>query len=464
MANLLADESLWSKKSATLSDNVWTLAVTGSYSETPNGNINTNAIAEGDTLKATVAYNITAYDSYINDVLYFVVYLDGASNVVHTIYTLGDDLPASGSFDIDIDVSNAWGVSIGAGTSETDDPQFNAAYGYESFGTITLTIPPTGPTAEFSDTVSELTATFVDASTQGTNAITTWAWDFGDGSTSTAQNPTHTYAAGGTYAVSLTVTDSIGLSDTATGSVTVSGPLMCSFNCTCDDPNPSRTLAELRAEMMRRLGFSTLTANPPPGMPELLNSFLQGAQRSLYRQYPVLRTERFYTWDMVAGTRFYDLDANADTCTKQLDPRMISWAGLSEGCDNWRSLVCGIPPECYQNADERGIPYRYEIRQCIEVWPAPDVDTYKLRIKGDFGLEPFEADTDQCTIDDEAVFLFALARAKAHYGQPDANTYQTDATNYIRNLAAGAHQTRRYVPGECVATAMPKPIWVPKEY
>jgi hypothetical protein len=199
-------------------------------------------------------------------------------------------------------------------------------------------------------------------------------------------------------------------------------------------------------------------------MPELLNSFLQGAQRSLYRQYPVLRTERFYTWDMVAGTRFYDLDANADTCTKRLDPRMISWAGLSEGCDNWRSLVCGIPPECYQNADERGIPYRYEIRQCIEVWPAPDVDTYKLRIKGDFGIEPFESDDDKCTIDDEAVFLFALARAKAHYSQPDAANYQTDASNYIRNLTAGAHQTRRYVPGECVAPAMPKPIWVPKEY
>ena len=32
-----------------------------------------------------------------------------------------------------------------------------------------------------------------------------WSWDFGDGGTSTAQNPTHTYATPGTYSVTLTV-------------------------------------------------------------------------------------------------------------------------------------------------------------------------------------------------------------------------------------------------------------------
>lgn len=241
-------------------------------------------------------------------------------------------------------------------------------------------------------------------------------------------------------------------------------PGECNFNCECDDPNPSRTLAELRTELMRRAGMSAMTANPPPGMPELLNSFLQSSQRMLYRQYPVLRTERFFTWDMVQGTRFYDLDANRDACTKKLDARMLSWVGISDGCDEWRPLVCGIPPECYQAADQQGVPYRYEIRQCIEVWPAPDSDIYKLRIKGDFGLEPFEEDEDQCTIDDEAVFLHALARLKAHLGDPDARNYQQDAIDYVGYLTAGAHLTRRYVPGECPEPPLPKPIWVPKVY
>ncbi len=47
------------------------------------------------------------------------------------------------------------------------------------------------------------TLTFYDASLGG---VLTWAWDFGDGSTSTAQNPTHTYLADSTYTVTLEIT------------------------------------------------------------------------------------------------------------------------------------------------------------------------------------------------------------------------------------------------------------------
>jgi PKD repeat protein len=56
--------------------------------------------------------------------------------------------------------------------------------------------------------------------------ITEWAWDFGDGGTSTgaAASTTHTYGAIGTYVVRLTVTDSAGRTGTATVSVSVSTP------------------------------------------------------------------------------------------------------------------------------------------------------------------------------------------------------------------------------------------------
>jgi PKD repeat protein len=43
-----------------------------------------------------------------------------------------------------------------------------------------------------------------------------WLWDFGDGATSTEQDPTHTYTSAGKYTVSLTVTNSEGLAATAT--------------------------------------------------------------------------------------------------------------------------------------------------------------------------------------------------------------------------------------------------------
>ncbi len=46
--------------------------------------------------------------------------------------------------------------------------------------------------------------------------ITSWNWNFGDGATSTLQNPTHTYTVNGFYTVSLTVTDNSGLSHTET--------------------------------------------------------------------------------------------------------------------------------------------------------------------------------------------------------------------------------------------------------
>ncbi|HEY8975930.1 MAG TPA: protease pro-enzyme activation domain-containing protein [Burkholderiaceae bacterium] len=82
--------------------------------------------------------------------------------------------------------------------------------------------PPAGPTANFTDTVSGLTVSFVDTSTDTGGTITSRSWTFGDGGTSTAQNPTHTYAAAGNYSVTETVTDSNSKTSSKTASVSVS--------------------------------------------------------------------------------------------------------------------------------------------------------------------------------------------------------------------------------------------------
>lgn len=55
------------------------------------------------------------------------------------------------------------------------------------------------------------------------NAPTSWLWSFGDGGTSTEQNPTHTYATIGTFTVTLTVTNGAGTNQ-STKTVTVSDP------------------------------------------------------------------------------------------------------------------------------------------------------------------------------------------------------------------------------------------------
>lgn len=231
-----------------------------------------------------------------------------------------------------------------------------------------------------------------------------------------------------------------------------------SYNCECEDDYPARrTLVELRHDLARRLGYGAQVENLPPGMTELLNSFLQGAQRALYRRYSVLRTERIFRWPLVEGVRFYDLDGNDDACTKRLDPRKVRWVGI-ERDGVWTPLVCGIPPEAY-SYPQIGWPTRYEIRQCIEIWPAPDSTVQYLRVKGHFELEPFTEDDHATTIDDELVFLLALANAKAHYNKPDANNYIAQLETMMANLVAGSHHTRRYIPGQRVRAPTPEPVW-----
>jgi subtilase family serine protease len=75
-------------------------------------------------------------------------------------------------------------------------------------------------TANFACTATGLTISCTDSSTDSGGTISGHAWTFGDGGTSTATNPSHTYAASGSYTVTETVTES-GTGKTATKSTSV---------------------------------------------------------------------------------------------------------------------------------------------------------------------------------------------------------------------------------------------------
>ncbi|MFY2564263.1 PKD domain-containing protein [Corallococcus terminator] len=96
----------------------------------------------------------------------------------------------------------------------------------------------TPPVANFGVTVSSLTATFSDASTDADGTITSRSWNFGDGGTSTATNPSRTYATAGNYNVTLTVTDNGGASHTKTQTVSVGGGFI---NLALNKPTTSST-------------------------------------------------------------------------------------------------------------------------------------------------------------------------------------------------------------------------------
>lgn len=84
------------------------------------------------------------------------------------------------------------------------------------------TLANQAPAARITTSTSFLTATFDGtASSDPDGTVASYAWTFGDGTTSTAASPTKTYAAPGTYPVTLTVTDDKGLTARASTSVTV---------------------------------------------------------------------------------------------------------------------------------------------------------------------------------------------------------------------------------------------------
>lgn len=81
------------------------------------------------------------------------------------------------------------------------------------------------PVSVFSTSASDLEVAFTDASVGvGGDSIASWEWDFGDGQSSTQQNPVHTYAESDTYSIVLTVTTVKGRSNSSTQSLSLPLP------------------------------------------------------------------------------------------------------------------------------------------------------------------------------------------------------------------------------------------------
>jgi PKD repeat protein len=99
--------------------------------------------------------------------------------------------------------------------------------GHVGTATASLTIAADTPTAAFTSTqlapTSAHTMTFDGGSSSAIpgRTITAYSWNFGDGASGSGQTTNHTYAAGGTYTVTLTVTDSAGKTGRTSSTVTV---------------------------------------------------------------------------------------------------------------------------------------------------------------------------------------------------------------------------------------------------
>ena len=135
----------------------------------------------------------------------------------------------------------AWSWDFGDGNSSTTQNPTHS-FGAEGDYTVNLTVTDNDggtnqsstlvsvvqlidPVAGFSHTCTGLDCNFTDTSTDSDGTLTGWSWDFGDGNSSTLQNPAHSYAGTGNYTVNLTVTDDDGLTDVTSIAVPVSEPM-----------------------------------------------------------------------------------------------------------------------------------------------------------------------------------------------------------------------------------------------
>lgn len=125
----------------------------------------------------------------------------------------------------------SWDFGDGVGTSNTANP----SYVYTQEGTYIITLIVTSddgcndtimgtvvvnpiPVATFSEMSNPgcgpIIVPFTDSSFVSSGNVVSWAWDFGDGGSSTQQNPTHTYTTSGNYNVTLTVVSDSGCTNT----------------------------------------------------------------------------------------------------------------------------------------------------------------------------------------------------------------------------------------------------------
>ena len=92
---------------------------------------------------------------------------------------------------------------------------------------VTLLSPPTA-SFDWSCAPDPFVTQFsADSSITGEGIIVLWNWDFGDGSTSTEESPSHAFSDTGEFIVSLTVSTDKGCSGSATD--TVQAPPMAEF-------------------------------------------------------------------------------------------------------------------------------------------------------------------------------------------------------------------------------------------
>jgi PKD repeat protein len=162
-------------------------------------------------------------------------------------------------------------------------------------------------------------------SSDADGSITSFAWNFGNGGSSTAPNPSYTYGSNGTYTATLTVTDNTGLTGTTSVTVTVqsapAAPANLVANPTCNaDPNFAAISISWQDNSSNESHFRVEVSTDGAGW-----TFLANAATSPFTHASLpFATTRFYRvraenaigasdWSNSASTVTHSVPANAPT-------------------------------------------------------------------------------------------------------------------------------------------------------
>ena len=191
-----------------------------------------------------------------------IIFSDVSTNSP-TVYAW--DFDGNGIVDSTVSAPPAWTFTI-PGTYQARLTVSNGIVSSTATRTIIISAPA-GPVANFTATpqigTAPLSVSLVNTSTS-ISPITSWAWNFGNGTTASTAGPfTKSYSAG-TYTVTLTVTDSVGQASTASRLITVTA---VAPTCTVPDFKNVTTSAGIQITWTAA-GFSSTVIFSPARPPE----------------------------------------------------------------------------------------------------------------------------------------------------------------------------------------------------
>ncbi len=147
--------------------------------------------------------------------------IDPDGSIANYSWTFGDETGAYGIVTTHVYADNG---SYKAALTVTDDK--GGKNSTKKDLTVSMTVAPAEkkyPVADIEYEVDELTVEVSGAKSRAPDdgSITTYSWTFGDGATATGVTATHTYAANGSYEITLIVTDDKGASNSTSVTVDV---------------------------------------------------------------------------------------------------------------------------------------------------------------------------------------------------------------------------------------------------